>query len=521
MNELALGVFAVVLAATLAITWYAARRTRTAADFWAAGSGISGTQNGFAIAGDYMSAATFLGFTGLVFMAGFDGWVPALCTAVAFIPVMLVIAERMRNAGKYTIADVLAFRLAARPVRAAIAVTTLFIVGIYLTAQMVGAGVLIRALTGVEFTPAVIATSVFMLIYVVFGGMLATTYVQIVKAVLLLGAGVVLTVLVLARFGFNPIALFDSAAKHHPKGDAMLAPGLTKDALGGTLGIISLGVAFVFGTAGLPHILMRFFTVPDARAARRSVLVAVAVIGVFFMLVSMIGFGARAILGEALGASAATQAVGKGGNLAVPLLAEELGGELFLAVVAAIAIATILAVVAGLTLAASAAVTHDLWSNVVRRGAPGSEAEEPRVARIATIVIGLVAVTLTLLAGSGFNVAFVAGLAFSVAASTNFPCLVYAFFWPRFNTAGALTGIAFGLVSATVLIILSPSVWPGPDSQGSPFALTYPALVSIPLGFFGGWLGTILGGKPVQDDRYYEMLVRAETGIGAEHAVVH
>jgi cation/acetate symporter len=518
MNWTALAVFGVVLAGTLAITWWAARRTRTASDFWAAGGGISGTQNGFAIAGDYMSAATFLGFTGLVFLAGFDGWVPALCTAVAFIPVMLLIAERMRNAGKYTIADVLAFRLNARPVRAAVAVTTLFIVGIYLTAQLVGAGVLIRALTGVEFAPAVIATAAFMLIYVVFGGMLATTYVQIVKAVLLLGAGVVLTILVLARFGFNPVALFDSAARHHPKSEAMLAPGLTKEALGGTLGILSLGAAFVFGTAGLPHILMRFFTVPDARAARRSVLVAVAVIGFFFVLVSFIGFGARAILGSELGVAAAGDAVGKGGNLAVPLLAEELGGELFLALIVAVAIATILAVVAGLTLAASAAVTHDLWSQVIRRGA-GSEREEPRVARISTVVIGIVAVTLTLLAGPSFNVAFVAGLAFSVAASTNFPCLVYAFFWRPFNTAGALTAIAFGLVSATILIVLSPTVWPGPDSQGSPFALTYPALVSIPLGFLGGWLGTVLSRPQTEDERYYEMLVRAETGIGAEGAV--
>jgi cation/acetate symporter len=525
VNELALVIFAVVLAITLIVTFWAARRTHTATEFFAAGRGISGTQNGLAIAGDYISAATFLGITGIVFLAGFDGWIIALAAGFAFVPVLLVVAERMRNLGKFTIADVLSFRLKARPVRAAVALTTLFIVFIYLMAQMVGSGVLIENLTGVNFNVSVIATVAFMLIYVVFGGMLATTWVQIIKAVLLMSCGVVMTFLVLERFGFDPLSLFTGAAEQHSLGEAMLAPGGTGQS---APALISTALAFVLGTAGLPHVLMRFFTVPDAQAARKSVWVAVLFAGVFFILVAFIGYGSRAVLGEELGVPAAEEAVGSGGNLAAPLLARELGGgegsvggDLFLAIVSAVAVATILAVVAGLVIAASAAVTHDLWSNVIRH-AVDSEHEEPRVARIATIAIALIALALTLLGGPGFNVAFLAGLAFSVAASTNFPCLIYSFFWRRFNTAGALTAIGFGLTSAIVLIILSPPVWPGPASEGSPVELTYPALISIPLGFLGGWIGTTLSKpEPTEQQKYYEMLVRSETGIGAEHAVVH
>ncbi len=526
VNELALVAFAVVLAITLVITFWAARKTHTATEFFAAGRAISGTQNGLAIAGDYISAATFLGFTGAIFLAGFDGWIGALAAGFAFVPVLLIVAERMRNAGKFTIADVLAFRLKARPVRAAVALTTLFIVGIYLMAQMVGSGLLIENLTGVNFTVSVIGTVCFMLIYVVFGGMLATTWVQIIKAVLLMSCGVVMTFLILERFGFNPLSLFTSAADQHPLGESMLSPGGSGQS---AAGLISTALAFVLGTAGLPHVLMRFFTVPDAQAARKSVWVAVLFAGTFFILVAFIGYGSSAILGRELGgAEAATEAVGSGGNLAAPLLAQELGGgegsvggDLFLAIVSAIAIATILAVVAGLVIAASAAVTHDLWSNVIRHGVD-SEHEEPRVARIATIVIAAVALLLTLVGGPGFNIAFLAGLAFSVAASTNLPCLIYAFYWRRFNTGGALTAIGFGLTSAIVLIILSPPVWPGPASEGSPFELTYPAIISIPMGFLGGWLGTVLTKpEPTEQAKYFEMQVRSETGIGAEHAVVH
>jgi cation/acetate symporter len=522
VDELALVIFAIVLAVTLVITFWAARRTHTATEFFAAGRGISGTQNGLAIAGDYISAATFLGFTGAIFLAGFDGWIGALAAGFAFLPVLLIVAERMRNAGKFTIADVLSFRLKARPVRAAVATVTLFIVFIYLMAQMVGSGLLIENLTGVNFTVSVIGTVFFMMIYVVFGGMLATTWVQIIKAVLLMSCGVVMTVLILERFGFNPLSLFSGAADQHPLGDAMLSPG----GLGQSApALISTAMAFVLGTAGLPHVLMRFFTVPDAQAARKSVWVAVLFSGVFFILVAFIGYGARAVLGRELGPEAAVTAVGGGGNLAAPLLAQELGGgagtvggDLFVAVVSAVAIATILAVVAGLVISASAAVTHDLWSNVIRH-AVDSEHEEPRVARIATIAIALIALMLTLVAGPGFNIAFLAGLAFSVAASTNLPCLIYSFYWRRFNTGGALTAIAFGLVSAIVVIVLSPPVWPGPASEGSPIELTYPALISVPLGFLGGWLGTMLSTERITERSFHELYVRSETGIGAERPI--
>jgi cation/acetate symporter len=514
LNGTALTAFALFVAITLGITWWASKRTRTATEFWAAGRSISGAQNGFAIAGDLMSAATFLGFTGLIFLAGFDGWVLATAAIVSFLLVLLLFAERMRNAGRYTIADVLAFRLHERPARAAAATATLFIAVIYLIAQLAGAGVVIQALTGLDFTVAVLLTGAFMVVYVVFGGMLATTWVQIVKAVLIVAAGSLLTVWVLARVGFDPIALFERAAAQSPLGDDYLGPG---GADRSAMNTISVALAFVVGTAALPHILMRFFTVPDAAAARASVGWAVGLIGSLFIMTSLIGFGARALLG-----SAGEAAAGGGGNLAAPVLAQflgggegTLGGDLMLAFIGAVAFATILAVVSGLVISASGAVAHDLWSSVVRAGRD-SEHEEPRVARIAAALVGAVAIALTLLAGPGFNIAFLVGLALSVAASANFPALVLALGWRRFNTTGALTGIALGLASAVALIVMSPAVWPGPDSQGSPFPLDYPTLFSIPAGFVGCWLGTVLSGRRVGERSYSELHVRSETGLGAE-----
>jgi cation/acetate symporter len=518
LNGTALGIFGVVVAITLGITYWASKRTHSATEFWAAGRGITGVQNGFAIAGDYMSAASFLGIAGLIFLYGFDGFLYSVGFLVAFLTVLFLLAERMRNAGKFTIADVLAFRLNQRPARAAAALGTLSVAAFYLIAQMVGAGVLIQALTGLNFSLAVIITGLFMLCYVIFGGMLATTWVQIVKAVLLMTATFGLSLLVLNRIGWNPIDLFNKSAAQHAEGTRYLEPGLLYD---NPIDTVSLGLALVLGTAGLPHILMRFFTVPTAKAARSSVVWAMFLIGAFYLMTTCLGFGARAILGEG-----GVEAAGKGGNLAAPNLAQELGGgagtfggDLFLAIIAAVAFATILAVVAGLVISASGAVAHDVWSNIVRHDRD-SEHEEVIIARIAALAIGAIAIVIALLGGAGLNVSFMVGLAFAVAASANFPALVLALTWPRFNTTGAVTGVVVGVVSSIGLIILSPGVWPGPDSHGSPFGLDNPGIISIPLGFLGCILGTMLS-REDRERTFHELNVRAETGIGAEKALVH
>jgi cation/acetate symporter len=512
-HGLALAVFAVVLSVTLVITYWAAKRTRTATEFWAAGRRISGLQNGFAMAGDYLSASTFLGFAGLIFLFGVDGWFGLAAAGASFIPVVLLLAERMRNAGKFTIADVLAFRLQERPARLAAAIGTMTVSCVYLIAQMVGAGVLLQALAGISFHVAVLLTGTFMLVYVVFGGMLATTWVQIIKAGLLMTTGIVLTVLVLGKAGFNPVELFNRASAHNDQSAGYLGGGLMFPK---SINAISFGLALLLGTAGLPHLLMRFFTVPSAKAARSSIGWAVALIGTFFVITMIVGVGARAILGP--GAVEAS----KGGNLITPLLAEKLGGgagsvggDLFLAIVSAVAFATILAVVAGLVIAASGAVAHDVWTSVVRRG-HGTEQEEVRVARAAAVGLGVVAILVGMLAGPKFNVSILVGLAFAVAASCNLPALVMALFWRRFNTTGAVAGVLGGLIVAVVLIVLSPAVWPGPDSHGSPVALENPAIISIPAGFLCCWLGTMLGSERVTERSYHELHVRAEVGIGAE-----
>lgn len=519
VRTLPLVVFAAVLLLTLGITWWAARRTRTESDFWAASRGISPLQNGLAVAGDYMSAAAFLGVSGLIFLAGFDGYLTGVAALVSFIPVLLLVAERMRNAGKYTMADVLSFRLQARPARTAAATGTLCVVAIYLVAQMIAAGALVEALVGVAFPLAVIITGVAMLAYVVFGGMLATTWVQITKAVLLLIGVTVLGLWALSRFGWNPSSLLDHAAARSGKGAAFNGPG---GFFPKPLDAISTGLAFALGTAGLPHILMRFFTVPDARAARRSVGWSVGFIGFFYLLVAMVGLGAVALLGPG-----ATDKVGDGGNLAAPYLAEFLGGgagtaggDVFFAAISAVAFATILAVVSGLVISASGAVAHDMWTNVVRRGR-SREGEEVRVGRIAAAVVGVVAIVLALAAGKDFNIQFLVGLAFSVAASANFPALVLSLTWRRFNTAGALCGVAVGLVTSITLIVLSPAVWPGADSQGSPFPLSNPAIVSIPAGFLACILGTLLFSTRDDPDAFGELRFRAETGAGAEGVSEH
>ena len=516
LKVLPLAVFGVVLAVTLGVTYWAAKRTSSASDFYAAGRGITGFQNGWAIAGDYMSASSFLGFAGLTFLFGVDAFVGLMAAIIAFVPVLFFLAERMRNSGKFTLADVLAFRLRERPARLVAAIGTLSIVIIYLLAQMVGAGALIQALTGITFTPAVIIVGGFMLAYVIFGGMLATTWVQIIKATLLMTAGVVMTIFVGAKVGFNPTELFSRAAENHPKGLDFLKPGLQFDS---GLALLSFGIAFVFGTAGLPHILMRFFTVPNAKAARGSVGWAVFLIGTFYLIVMFVGVGARAILTPTEG-----KAAGETGNLAIPELAEHLGGgkgstggDIFLAVISAVALATILAVVAGLVISASGAVAHDVWSNVVRKGRD-SEQEEVWVAKIAAVAIGVLSIALALVGGAEFNVSVLVGLAFCFASSVTFPALLLALWWREFNTMGAIVGMLSGLIASTVLIILSNPVWPGATSPLGSLALDNPAIFTIPIGFLGCFLGTKLSSERGNERQYDELYVRSETGLGAEAA---
>jgi cation/acetate symporter len=525
VNTTAIVVFSVVLAVTLGITFWASKRASSAVGFYAAGRGITGLQNGLAISGDYLSAASFLGIAGLIYLFGFDGFVYSIGFLVAFLTVMFLLAERMRNSGKYTIADVLAFRLRERPARVAAAIGTLNVAAFYLIAQMVGAGVLIQALVGIDFTPAVLITGTFMLVYVVFGGMVATTWVQIIKACLLMAGIVVMSIFVFFKTSFNPIELFNQAE------DAGKAEGSTFSLGPGTFlknntDMVSLGLALVLGTAGLPHILMRFFTVPDAKAARSSVVYAMFIIGFFYLLTTVIGFGARALLGQE-----GVEAAGNGGNLAAPNLAQELGGgagttggDLFLAIIAGVAFATILAVVAGLVLSASSAVAHDIYSSILRKG-QNSEKEEVVVAKIAALGIGAIAIVIAILGGEGLNVSFMVGLAFAIAASANFPALLLALSWPRFNTTGAVTGVLFGVVTALGLIIISPIVWGGPPGAPDTGAFTWydlnnPGIISIPMGFLGCWLGTVLSKERGNERSYHELFVRSETGIGAEQAMV-
>ncbi len=518
VNTEALIVSSIVLAITLAVTAWASKRATNADNFYAAGRGITGLQNGLAISGDYLSAASFLGIAGLIYLYGFDGFLYSIGFLVAFLTVMFLLAERMRNAGKYTIADVLAFRLRERPARVAAALGTLNVAAFYLIAQMVGAGVLIQALVGIDFALAVVITGVFMLCYVIFGGMIATTWVQIIKAVLLMTGIVAMSILVLTRTSFNPIELFNQAeAKGRAEGSTFsLGPGTF---LKNPIDTVSLGLALVLGTAGLPHILMRFFTVPNAKAARSSVVTAMFIIGFFYLLTTVIGFGARAILGQG-----GVEAAGKGGNLAAPNLAAELGGDLFLAIIVGIAFATILAVVAGLVLSASGAVAHDVWSSVIRKG-KDSEREEVLVAKIAAAAIGGIAILVAVIGGAGLNVSFMVGLAFAIAASANFPALLLALSWRRFNTTGAVTGVLFGIVSALGLIIISPIVHGGPP--GAPntgvfdwYDLNNPGLISIPMGFLGCFLGTVLSKERGAERSFHELRVRSETGLGAEKALV-
>ncbi len=504
-NPVAILFFFLFVAITLGITYWAARRTRTTEQFYAAGRSVSGFQNGLALAGDYMSAASFLGIAGLVALSGFDGLIYSIGFLVGWPVVMFLIAEPLRNLGKYTFADVVAYRLRQVPVRSAAAVSTLTVVALYLIAQMVGAGNLIKLLFGLSYEVAVVIVGLVMLAYVLFGGMVATTWVQIVKAVLLLSGAFLLAILVLAKYGMNPLALFaDAAAKYGP---GVLAPGKL---VANPIDTISLGLALMLGTAGLPHILMRFYTVPDAKAARVSVNWATIFIGSFYLLTFVLGFGAMTLVGPD-----PIKAIDKGGNMAAPLLAEVLGGTAFLGFIAAVAFATILAVVAGLTLSGAAALSHDIWVNVVRKGHV-SEQEQLRVARVATFVLGVLAILLGILF-KGQNVAFTVGLAFAIAASGNLPAIVYSVFWRGFTTAGAVAAILVGTLSAVLLIYLSPTVQVDIlKHQAALFPLKNPGIVSIPLGFLAGYLVSLFTREDEAEKRFLEVERRVHLGAAED-----
>jgi cation/acetate symporter len=504
-HPVAIAFFFVFIAVTLAITWWAARRTHTTSHFYAAGRTITGFQNGLALAGDYMSAASFLGIAGLVSLSGFDGLIYSTGWLVGWPVVLFLIAEPLRNLGKYTFSDVVAYRMRQRPVRICAAIGTLATVIFYLIAQMVGAGNLIRLMFGLPYEVAVVGVGVVMLAYVLFGGMIATTWVQIVKAVLLLSGAFILTLLVLARFGFNPVALFSAAADRY--GTAVLTPG---QLVSNPWDAVSLGLALMFGTAGLPHILMRFYTVPDARAARASVFYATGFIGFFYLLTFVLGFGAMVIVGQD-----AIRAVDRGGNMAAPLLAEAVGGTAFLGFIAAVAFATILAVVAGLTLSGAAALSHDLWVNVVRHAEAG-EREQLRVARLASVVLGALAIGLGI-TFKGQNVAFMVGLAFAIAASANFPALFLSMFWRGFSTAGAVASMTIGTLSAVVLIYLSPTLQIDVMHHASaPFPLRNPGIITLPLSFLTGAVVSLVWPDAVSAERFAEVERRALFGVVGE-----
>jgi cation/acetate symporter len=531
----ALLMFLLFVAVTLVITYWAARRSRSAAAFFTASRRITGWQNGVAVAGDYMSAASFLGIAGLIAFFGYDGFMFSVGWLVAYLTVLLVVAEPLRNAGKYTMADVLAYRLSPRPVRAMAALSTLTVSTFYMIAQMVGAGALVTLLLGsshVSYQMAVIGVGILMIIYVVFGGMLATTWVQIIKAILLMAGTILLSLMVVAHFDWNLDSFFNAVTQvsYHDKGALVtknfLQPGLRYTAANhGALDLISLGMALVFGTAGLPHILVRFYTVPDAKTARVSVVWAMILIGSFYIMTTFLGFGAATIVGRDHIASHG------GNNMSAPLLAQALGGDIFFAFIAAIAFATILAVVAGLTISASTSFAHDFYTAVIHKGTERKPGEEVRVARMTAFVVGAVAICIAILLGKDANVAFLVALAFAVAASANLPVIVLSLFWKRFNTGGAVVGLAAGLLASIILIMISPSIMKV-DPAGTAaaarhfiqrpaiFPLENPGILSIPLGFLGAVLGTLWKREPQAEARFAELIVRANTGLGAEKPVV-
>ncbi|AXS78896.1 cation acetate symporter [Dechloromonas sp. HYN0024] len=524
-NWTAIAMFAIFVGGTLYITKWAASKTKSAADFYTGGGGITGFQNGLAIAGDYMSAASFLGISGLVFANGFDGLIFSIGWLVGWPVITFLMAERLRNLGKFTFADVASYRFAQTPVRIFAASASLVIVAFYMIAQMVGAGQLIKVLFGMEYMYAEILVGVVMLMYVLFGGMTATTWVQIIKAVMLLSGATFMAVSVLLQFGFSPEALFTKAVEMHTKKDAIMGPGaLIKD----PISAISVGMALMFGTAGLPHILMRFFTVPNAKEARKSVAWATTWIGYFYILTFIIGFGAITNLianpGDFYIGGEIAKGLKGGGNMAAVHLAKAVGGDLFLGFISAVAFATILAVVAGLTLSGASAVSHDLYASVFNKGC--SSEQELRVSKIATIFLGILAMVLGI-AFEKENVAYMVMLAFTIACSSNFPVLFMSVLWKNCTTRGAVVGGFVGLVMAAVLTVGSASVWEavmGNPKGSAWFPYNSAAIFSMSAAFFTIWLVSILDNSAqAQKERalYPSQQLRSETGLGASGASGH
>ncbi|MGE3623580.1 MAG: cation acetate symporter [Bdellovibrionales bacterium] len=537
---LTFGVFAAIICLTMFVTWIAARKTKTAADFYAAGGGISGLQNGWAIAGDYLSAASFLGIAGLISIYGYDGFMYSVGWLVAYITVLLVIAEPCRNIGKFTMADILAFRNHPKACRTVMAVSTITVSAFYLTAQMVGGGVLVKSLIGIDYEVSVVVVGILMLAYVIFGGMVATTYVQIIKAVLLVIASTVLVILVWGQYGFS-LPGYLGAVAADPKVQARVASllgdaatNMTAQQLGqrffepglyfkAPIDQISLGLALVFGTAGLPHILMRFFTVRTAQAARKSVIWAMGIIGGFYVLTLFLGTGAALHVGPAQIA-----ALDKGGNMAAPLLAQYLGGgadsmlgNLMLSFVAAVAFATIVAVVAGLVLAAASAMSHDIWVGVIK-GEHATSKQEMRAARICSVIVGGMAITIGVLA-KGQNVAHLVALAFAVAASANLPAIFLTLYWKRCNTVGVVAGLVVGTLTAIGLVLVSPNMtYPSFLGLSEPLIqLRNPGIISIPLGFLAVIIGSLLTRDSRAMEKWDELVVRANTGLGRSKTARH
>ncbi len=571
INVAAIVMFLIFVGATLGVTYWAAKRTKSASDFYTAGGGITGFQNGLAIAGDYMSAASFLGISGLVYMKGYDGLIYSIGFLVGWPIILFMVAEQLRNLGKYTFADVASYRLGQKEIRTLAAVGSLITVALYLIAQMVGAGQLIKVLFGLDYEIAVVLVGILMILYVTFGGMLATTWVQIIKAILLLSGASFMAISVLAYFDFSLEALFakaveikealavtataaaaaaadanataaaaaigasdpaliDAAAKASEAAakaakaakDAdvnIMAPGgLVSD----PISAISLGMALMFGTAGLPHILMRFFTVSDAKEARKSVFVATGFIGYFYILTFIIGFGAIVLLYNNPEFFDAKGLIG-GSNMAAIHLSKAVGGDLFLGFISAVAFATILAVVSGLTLAGASAVSHDLYASVIAKGKV-NEAQEMRVSKIATFVLGILAIILGI-AFEKQNIAFMVGLAFAIAASANFPVLFLSIFWSKLTTRGAVIGGSLGLATALVLVILGPTVWVDTLKHAAPIVnIKYPAIYSVTIAFIAIWFFSITdkSDRAKQDIEGFEAQnIRCQTGIGADGAVAH
>ena len=520
VNYQAIAMFVVFVAFTLGITWWASRRTRSRSDYYTAGGNITGFQNGLAMAGDFMSAASFLGISALVYTSGYDGLIYSLGFLVGWPMILFLIAERLRNLGRYTFADVASYRLQQKPIRILSACGSLVVVALYLIAQMVGAGKLIQLLFGLNYPVAVVMVGILMVLYVLFGGMLATTWVQIIKAVLLLFGATFMAVMVMKAAGFSFSSLFSQAMAVHPKGAAIMRPGgLVSD----PISALSLGLGLMFGTAGLPHILMRFFTVADAKEARKSVFWATGFMGYFYFLTFIIGFGAILLVSANPQFTDASGALAGGTNMAAVHLANAVGGSTFLGFISAVAFATILAVVAGLTLAGASAVSHDIYASVLRNG-NASEQQELRVSRITVLVLGVVAIALGILFEKQ-NIAFMVGLAFSIAASCNFPIILLSMYWRGLTTRGAVTGGWLGLLTAIVLMILGPTIWVQVLGHEQPvYPYEYPALFSMLVAFVCCWLFSVtdhsVAGRS-ERERFTAQFIRSQTGIGIDRGKAH